>query len=81
MPTIRDVLMRIRDSGGSARFAADDLVFPVNEFQLVVELVRGAYYSGYIDTLKEHRASRTGLVDCIWAEGLTDDGKEYLAAA
>lgn len=78
MVAVKDVLRRVAETQGTTPFSAQHLRIPVEEFQVVVDLVRGAYLCGFIETLKEHKSSITGQVDCVWAEGLTDDGRAYL---
>ena len=78
MVALKDILKRLADSQGITSFSAQHLGISLEDFQLIAERVRGAFLSGFVETIKEHRSSATGRVDCVWVDGLTDEGRAYL---
>jgi hypothetical protein len=81
MLNLRELLRAVKDAGGQRRFDAQALGTSLSDFQAVVDLIRDADQRGFLETVREHVCARTGLVDCIWVEGVTEDGEDYLAAA
>lgn len=81
MLNLRQVLRAVKDAGGTRRFDADGLGMPLQEFQAVVEVLRDADRRGFFEVVTEHQSARTGLVDLVVVQGVTEDGDDYLAAA
>jgi hypothetical protein len=81
MLNLHELVRAVRNAGGGRRFDAKALDISLQDFQAVVDLVRDADQRGFFEVVKEHECARTGLVDCIWIEGVTEDGEDFLAAA
>ncbi len=81
MLSLHELVRAVKDAGGGRRFDAKALDTSLQDFQGVVDLIRDADQHGFFEVVKEHVCSRTRLVDCVWVEGVTEDGEDFLSAA
>ena len=81
MLSLHQVVRAVKDAGGTRRFDAEGLRMPPQAFQAVVEVIRDADQRGFFEVVTEHQSARTGLVDLVVVQGVTEDGEEFLEAA
>jgi hypothetical protein len=83
MLSIYDVLTRVKqaeDDQLPCRFSAADLRTSASDFQLVVEILVDADQRGFFLDTHPHPSTRTGLIDVVIVDGLTDAGRKFLKA-